>query len=92
MDKQTPKTMNRAEAFLKQRGIDPLLPISCDLMCEVKPKTSFSQIELKQLLKDFLNHEVNAISGEEIKEIIFHNQCYGNLTKAIKEIKSLLKQ
>ena len=35
---------------------------------------------------------VNAISDEMIKDIIFKNQCYGNSTKMVKEIKSLLKQ
>ena len=35
---------------------------------------------------------INAISDEDIKDIIFKNQCYGNSTKMVKEIKSLLKK
>lgn len=46
----------------------------------------------KKGLETYHQSRVNAVSDEEIKEIIFKNQCYGNSTKAAKEIKQLLKQ
>ena len=90
--------MNKAQEFLKERGINPIEPIYWDIHdCAINAKNSFSRVELKDLLETYHESRVKAIFKSKTKTYCYKTHDVPAISK-IKELaikfykRELLKQ